>query len=426
MASKYFKMDERGKALLAAIQQRLGKGPKPSPDVRPDMGSIEQANAARAAEASAAEQAAAARQAAAQQQAAAAEQARQAAAQGEYVASANKAVSGMAQAGPSPVPNVRGEVTVPRGGRPVTAAAEGGRGVMVEERKLLPSGKRTSSYMTGQRPEMPTATRPDLGAVDHAQVLRQALAERASKDPHEALAESMLGGKKNSLPVVPRSSIASAAKADSAANGRQPLAIDTTRPAGALAFGNAKEAAKVEAPATEAKGLKFGEKVETPVEAPAPEKPAEAPVAKKAPEPAKTASEPTKAETPKETTREAAKAAEREKLAGVQQTMENVERPIPKSPELPPLDPNVPTTLYRAGGLNDPRGTGIFLTTKKSTAESYSKNHGGAPALEYSIKGLKIKDGTTRWDLVTQLDPSFTHAKVSEKIFNKYQRDRRA
>lgn len=53
----------------------------------------------------------------------------------------------MAESGPSPVPNVAGEITSPRGATPVTAAPAGKQGAIVGEQKLLTSGKPSKSHV---------------------------------------------------------------------------------------------------------------------------------------------------------------------------------------------------------------------------------------------------------------------------------------
>jgi len=81
-------------------------------------------------------------------------------------------------------------------------------------------------------------------------------------------------------------------------------------------------------------------------------------------------------------------------------------------------------TLYRSGVLSDPLGRGVFLTTKKGVASSYSPMHGGSDVHTYELRaGLKIKDATNRWSLVKEIDPTWNKDKVYQKYIDAQRRN---
>ena len=104
------------------------------------------------------------------------------------------------------------------------------------------------------------------------------------------------------------------------------------------------------------------------------------------------------------------------------------EKVIPAK-ESPPLDKGViPSTksvvnkaiLYRAGKLDDPRKTGIFLSNKKSIAKQYvSTGEGGKVVAEYTISpNLKLKQAESRFSLIKELDSTFDKNKVLDRLIN--------
>ena len=73
--------------------------------------------------------------------------------------------------------------------------------------------------------------------------------------------------------------------------------------------------------------------------------------------------------------------------------------------------------MYRSGPLSDPRGTGVFLSTNRATADSYSANHAGAETKEYTLHpDAKIYDAVNRWQAARTLDPKWD----KEKLTNRY------
>jgi len=88
---------------------------------------------------------------------------------------------------------------------------------------------------------------------------------------------------------------------------------------------------------------------------------------------------------------------------------------VPK--QAAPAEPTAPAspTLYRTGELNDPRGTGVFLTTDKAVAAQY-KGNTGAETNEYKLSVDKIKEATNRWQLAKEIDPTWDKEKIHTKL----------
>lgn len=76
--------------------------------------------------------------------------------------------------------------------------------------------------------------------------------------------------------------------------------------------------------------------------------------------------------------------------------------------------------LWRAGELGDIRSTGIFLSSNKDIAAQYQNTGKGGKTLNaYTLRdGLKIKETTSRWALVKELDKTWDKDKVLNRFIN--------
>mgnify|MGYP003376312466 CR=1 FL=1 len=82
--------------------------------------------------------------------------------------------------------------------------------------------------------------------------------------------------------------------------------------------------------------------------------------------------------------------------------------------------PEANPVLWRAGELGDIRSTGIFLSANKDIAAQYQNTGKGGKALNaYTLRdGLKIKETTSRWALVKELDKTWDKDKVLNRFIN--------